>query len=110
MPQNPNLSQDWKLELGEQWADIQKTYLHTIGNLTLTGYNSELSDRSFNEKRDMAGGFKDSAIRLNIYLQDLNNWNENEIKLRTNRFVEKAKKQFGRIRKMLKYFLDIIVN
>ncbi|MFM5882236.1 MULTISPECIES: DUF262 domain-containing protein [Methanobrevibacter] len=91
MPQNPNLSQDWKLELGEQWADIQKTYLHTIGNLTLTGYNSELSDRSFNEKRDMAGGFKDSAIRLNIYLQDLNNWNENEIKLRTNRFVEKAK-------------------
>lgn len=91
MPQNPNLSQDWKLELGEQWEDIQKTYLHTIGNLTLTGYNSELSDKSFIEKRDMIGGFKDSAIRLNIYLQDLDNWNEDEIKLRTNRFIEKAK-------------------
>lgn len=79
MPQNPNFSQDWKLEFGEQWKDIQKTYLHTIGNLTLTGYNSELSNKSFNEKRDMVGGFRDSSIRLNIYLQDLNNWNENEI-------------------------------
>ncbi len=91
MPQNPNLSDGWKADLGHQWENIQKTYLHTIGNLTLTGYNSELSDKLFIEKRDMAGGFKDSAIRLNIYLQDLDNWNENEIKLRTNRFIEKAK-------------------
>ena len=91
MPQNPNLSEEWKQGLGENWEEIQKNYLHVIGNLTLTGYNSELSDKSFIEKRDMKDGFKDSAIRLNIYLQDLETWNENEIKKRTERLINKAK-------------------
>lgn len=91
MPQTHNLSNEWKDALGENWEDIQKTYLHTIGNLTLTGYNSELSTKSFIEKRDMDGGFKDSAIRLNVYLQDLDTWNEDEIKKRANRLIEKAK-------------------
>ncbi len=77
--------------MGANWEEIQKNYLHTIGNLTLTGYNSELSDKSFSEKRDMKDGFKDSAIRLNIYLQDLEIWNEDEIKRRTERFINKAK-------------------
>ena len=45
-------------DLGEQWKDIHTKYLHTIGNLTLTGYNPELSDRSFVEKRDMKGGLQ----------------------------------------------------
>ena len=92
MPQNRNLSKEWKEELGENWEDIQKTYLHTIGNLTLTGYNSELSDKPFAEKRDMKDGFKDSAIRMNIYLQDLETWNEDEIKKRTERLIDKGKK------------------
>ena len=43
----------------------QQTWLHTIGNLTLTGYNSEYSDRPFTEKRDMPGGFKESPLKLN---------------------------------------------
>lgn len=92
MPQNPNISEEWKRDLGENWEEVQKTYLHVIGNLTLTGYNSELSDKSFVEKRDMVGGFKDSAIRLNIYLQDLETWNEREIRKRTERLIDKAKK------------------
>ena len=91
MPQNPNLSKEWKKDLGENWEDIQKTYLHTIGNLTLTGYNSELRDRPFAEKRDMKDGYKDSAIRLNVKLQDLPTWNESEIKKRTEEFIIKAK-------------------
>ena len=82
MPQNSNLSQEWKEALGPDYKEIQKNYLHTIGNLTLTGYNSELSDKSFQDKRDIEGGFKQSAIRLNIYLQDLETWNESEIKKR----------------------------
>ena len=90
MPQNPNLSQEWIDALGPNWEEIQKTYLHTIGNLTLTGYNSELSDRPFVEKRDMEGGFRQSAIRLNVYLQDLENWNENEIKKRTEHLIKEA--------------------
>ena len=92
MPQNPNLSQEWRDCLGPNWEEIQKTYLHTIGNLTLTGYNAELSDSSFQEKRDMEGGFRQSAIRLNVYLQDLPTWNENEIKKRTKHLIEEAYK------------------
>ena len=92
LPQNPDLSQEWRDALGENWKEIQKTYLHTIGNLTLTGYNSTLSDRFFTEKRDIEGGFKLSAIRLNVKLQDLDTWNEHEIKKRTERLIDKAKK------------------
>lgn len=92
MPQNPNLSQEWRECLGPNWKEIQKNYLHTIGNLTLTGFNPELSDRPFEEKRDMEGGFKQSAIRLNIYLQDLSTWNEHEIKKRTEYLIKKAYK------------------
>ena len=79
MPQNENLSSEWKEDLGEEWQSVQATYLHTLGNLTLTGYNSELSDRPFMEKRDMDGGFSDSPIRLNRGLADLSVWNKEEI-------------------------------
>ena len=79
MPQNENLSDEWKQELGENWKEIHNKYLHTIGNLTLTGYNPELSDKPFKEKRDMEGGFADSPIRLNQYLAKLEHWNEKEI-------------------------------
>lgn len=58
---------------------MQARLLHTIGNLTLRGYNSELSDRPFLEKRDMVGGFRDSPIRLNRYLAGLDHWNEEGI-------------------------------
>ncbi len=79
MPQNKNLSNEWKQELGENWNDVHDKYLHTIGNLTLTGYNPELSDKSFAKKRDMDGGFAKSPIRLNHSLARLEHWNETEI-------------------------------
>jgi predicted transport protein len=79
MPQNENLSDEWKRELGENWKEIHDKYLHTIGNLTLTGYNPELSDKPFKEKRNMTGGFADSPIRLNQTLAKLEHWNEQEI-------------------------------
>ena len=60
MPQNENLSSEWRAELGPEWERIQKTYLHTLGNLTLTGYNSEYSDRPFIEKLNMKGGFAEA--------------------------------------------------
>lgn len=82
MPQNQNLSADWTRMLGDNWKDVQKNYLHTIGNLTLTAYNSEMSDRPFNEKMDMEGGFKQSALKLNSYLVMQNEWNEEKIKER----------------------------
>ena len=76
--------------LGERWEDVQAKYLHTIGNLTLTGYNPELSDRSFGEKRDMEGGFKDSPIRLNRSLSDLETWAEEEIIKRAAELANQA--------------------
>ena len=79
MPQNPNLSSEWRQDLGENWQEIHNEFLHTIGNLTLTGYNSELSDRPFLEKRDMKGGFADSHLKLNNILATLSHWNKDEI-------------------------------
>lgn len=79
MPQNPNLSEGWKQELGPEWKRIHETWLHTLGNLTLTGYNSEYSDRLFLEKRNMENGFKDSPIRMNQTLRNIETWNEDAI-------------------------------
>lgn len=92
MPQNANLNEEWKKELGANWKEIQKTYLHTIGKLTLTAYNSEMSDKPFMEKMEMTGGFKESALRLNSYLIKLTEWNENRIKERAKLLSDKAKK------------------
>ncbi len=91
MPQNPNLSQEWQDMLGENWGDIQNKYLHTLGNLTLTGYNSELSDRSFSEKKIIEGGFDDSPIRLNSFLRHVEEWNEENIQIRAHELADKAK-------------------
>ena len=90
MPQNKNLSSEWQAELGDNWQEVQKKYLHTIGNLTLTAYNSEMSDRSFLEKMDMSGGFKESALRLNKYVVLQNEWTEKNIKERANELAKKA--------------------
>lgn len=90
MPQNENLSIEWQQELGENWKKIHTHYLHTIGNLTLTGYNPELSNRPFLEKRNMQGGFLDSPLRLNRSLASLEHWNEEEIKRRANSLAEMA--------------------
>ena len=52
MPHNESLSAAWQAELGSAWKRVHDAKLHTLGNLTLTGYNSEYSDRPFQEKRD----------------------------------------------------------
>lgn len=91
MPQNSSLSPEWQQMLGANWREVQKTYLHTIGNLTLTAYNSEMSDRPFMAKMDMEGGFKESALRLNAYVVKLNEWNEQRIKERAALLADKAK-------------------
>ncbi|MEW8309446.1 MAG: DUF1524 domain-containing protein, partial [gamma proteobacterium symbiont of Ctena orbiculata] len=82
MPQNENLNTQWRADLGDDWKRIHEQYLHTLGNLTLSGYNSEYSDHSFTEKRDMPGGFKESPLRLNQGLGVCEVWNESSIKRR----------------------------
>lgn len=90
MPQNENLSAGWKSDLGAEWERVQQSWLHTLGNLTLTGYNSEYSDRPFKEKRDMEGGFKISPLKLNVGLGQLDTWNETAIKTRAATLAESA--------------------
>jgi len=90
MPQNEKLSPAWQDMLGSGWQDVQSRLLHTLGNLTLTGYNPELSDRPFIEKRDMAGGFRDSHLQLNKGLAELDTWNEAEITKRAEKLAKQA--------------------
>ncbi len=77
---------------------MQETWLHTLGNLTLTGYNSEYSDRPFAEKRDMQGGFKESPLRLNEGLGALDTWDEAAIQERAERLAEQAVEGLGSAR------------
>lgn len=91
MPQNKNLSVEWQTMLGANWKEVQKTYLHTIGNLTLTRYNSEMSDHPFLTKMNMEGGFKESTLRLNGFVVKQTEWNEDTIKTRAKLLAEKAK-------------------
>ena len=90
MPQNKNMSKEWKGALGDNWELIHEKYLHTIGNLTLTGYNPELSDRPFSVKRDMEGGFKDSPIRLNRSLATKSEWNDEAILERSEELASRV--------------------
>jgi predicted transport protein len=90
LPQNENLSIQWKTDLGPDWERIRKTWLHTLGNLTLTGYNPELSDRPFTEKRDMKGGFAESPLRMNQGLGNLDRWTEDAIRERAGRLAALA--------------------
>ena len=90
LPQNENLSARWQDELGPDWQRVQETWLHTLGNLTLTGYNAEYSDRPFLEKREMEGGFRESPLRLNEGLRSLDKWNEAAIKSRAERLAAVA--------------------
>ncbi len=90
MPQT--LTEEWKRDLGENFEAIHEKYLHTIGNLTLTGYNSEYRNNSFQEKRDMEKGFKQSSLKLNQSLKDLESFGEKEIEKRANDLADWALK------------------
>lgn len=95
LPQNENLSREWRETLGDDWKSVQETWLHTLGNLTLTGYNSRYGDRPFAEKRDMEEGFRESPLRLNKGLGEVEVWNEEAIKERGQRLAKEAVKVWG---------------
>lgn len=92
MPQNENMSEEWQQELGPNWEAVREKYLHTIGNLTLTGYNSELSDRPFGTKRTMPGGFTNSPIQLNQSVAIAPKWDEEAIIKRADMLADWATK------------------
>lgn len=90
MPQH--LTPTWIKELGDDYEYIHETWLHRIANLTLTAYNSEYSNHSFNDKKNTEHGFIDSGIRLNAYIAKNEKWTLAEIEERSEYLTNKAMK------------------
>jgi len=88
MPQT--LSKAWQDELGDNWKQIHENYLNRLGNLTVTGYNSEYKNSSFIKKKTNSQGFDHSPYRINNYLKQVNNWSENEISERGDLLISDA--------------------
>ena len=88
-PQNPDTK--WKIDLGnDEYSFIKENYLNTIGNLTLSGNNGKLGNKSFLEKRDIEeAGYKDSRLWLNKYLSGADKWDKAEIEIRFGLIAEK---------------------
>lgn len=84
MPQNIEHNLSWQQMLGEDWQDVHSLYLHTLGNLTITGYNAEMSNKSFVEKVNGESGFKHSHLKLNESIAQSDVWNKKAIQRRTN--------------------------
>ena len=90
MPQT--LTKSWISSLGENFHQIHEKWLHTLGNITLTGYNSKMSNKSFIDKRDMEKGFKDSKLSLNKFLKSIDKWDEETITKRAEQLKDTALK------------------
>jgi predicted transport protein len=90
LPQNERLLPEWRAMLGENWKEVQKTWLHRLGNLSLTGYNTKYSDRPFEEKKTIPGGFAQSAVRLNQFVREQVKWTAQEIAARTDILTRRA--------------------
>lgn len=96
MPQNKTLSKSWQTMLGENWEYVHDRYLHTLGNLTLTGYNSELGDKPFDQKKEMLKN-PETPTHITILYNDVLNqdkWNEKNIQTRAARLADMILKLF----------------
>jgi hypothetical protein len=85
MPQT--LSEWWQQHLGNDWEETHELFLHTIGNLTLTAYNAELSNDDFQTKQET---YKDSHLELNKYFDKSNSWTRIEIEQRADFLAQQA--------------------
>lgn len=94
MPQNKNLSTVWQRMLGSDWELMRERYLHTLGNLTLTGYNSELGDLPFAEKLDMLSDKNTHVTVLYSDVKDKTEWNAQTIEARSERLSKAILKLF----------------
>ena len=84
MPQT--LTPAWLEELGSDADDVHEALLHTLGNLTLSGYNSELSNAPFAEKRTRLGH---SHLQLNEDIAQAPGWDEEAVLTRAQRLADR---------------------
>jgi hypothetical protein len=85
MPQT--LTDSWKAALGDDWEAIHDLLLHTVGNLTLTGYNVPLSNDDYSRKREI---LLTSHLELNKYFSAVSEWNEQSIRHRAEVLADTA--------------------
>ena len=88
MPQH--LTPAWIQALGPEAEEIHSTWLHRLGNLTLTAYNSNMSNATFQEKRDADLGYKKSGLRMNQIIATKDHWGPKEMQERSDEMVETA--------------------
>ena len=94
IPQNKNLSKAWQQMLGDNWMEDRDRWLHTLGNLTLTGHNSELGDRPFDKKKEILDEYSTKVVRLNKDVLKAETWNAQAIKKRAARLSKEVYKLF----------------
>lgn len=92
LPQKEN-AVVWKKEVGEDYSSVYEQYLHTLGNLTITGHNSELGTKAFAEKKKIIRENSKANI-LNKEVLDVDTWNEKSIKRRAKILARKLIKEF----------------
>ena len=107
MPQNKN--EVWEKEIGTDYFMVHEKYLHTLGNLTLTGYNSELSDKSFKIKKKMIEE-KSKFISLNKDVVNQEKWSVNAINERAERLSSLLLSIFKLPKTILEYKQDMTQN
>jgi len=90
MPQK--LSSEWKKDLGSDYDQIHQKYLHTLPNLTLTGYNSKYSNNSFTKKKETENGFTDSPLVINKFIKNLDVWDLKALKKRSKWWLKQIDK------------------
>ena len=83
MPQT--LTEYWQNYLGEDWEITHELLLHTLGNLTLTAYNPELSNDDFENKRRR---LTESHLEINKYFKDKCSWKKEDIEKRSVHLAE----------------------
>lgn len=88
MPQS--LTVEWSEMLGNDADAIHERWCHRLGNLTLTAYNQRYSNRSFEEKKTIKGGFNESAVRLNLFVKNQDEWTVTQMEERGKMLAERA--------------------
>lgn len=91
LPQNPD--EDWYRDLGPTTDSQREAWAHTIGNLTITAYNGELSNAGFTRKKKI---FRESHFEMNRYFEPLTRWDAEAIQQRTKSLFPLAKRLWPR--------------
>lgn len=90
LPQTKNLSTIWQQMLGDNWQADRDRYLHTLGNLTLTAYNSELGDKPFTEKKELLSEVNTKVVKLYESIKKCSKWDAAAIEERADILAQKV--------------------